>query len=243
MINVFITVRSKSTRLPNKCFLPFGKLTVVEHVMARAKHANLRPIICTTNNAEDKEIVALSRKHNIDYFCGSEINKLKRWNDCCLHYNLKSFHTVDADDPFFCSDEVTRSHELLLTGFDMVTPSPSSSNGGATVGYSLTANIVKKACQNIKDNTDTEMMWGYMNKVENIKIANLTDPLDSIINERMTLDYEEDYKKLLKVLEIVGPFGTRKEVSDCLIKNKHFKDINDSKNAEWKKNQINKTIK
>ena len=28
-----------------------------------------------------------------------------------------------------------------------------------------------------------------------------------------------------------------------VIKNKHFKDINDSKNAEWKKNQINKTIK
>ena len=243
MINVFITVRSKSTRLPNKCFLPFGKLTVVEHVMTRAKHANLRPIICTTNNAEDKEIVALSRKHNIDYFCGSEINKLKRWDDCCLHYNLKSFHTVDADDPFFCSDEVTRSHELLLTGFDMVTPSPSSSNGGATVGYSLTSEIINLACKSIDEDTDTEMMWSFLEKIEGIKIHKLDDPKDYISKERMTLDYQEDYIKLLEVLKLVGPLATRGEVSDCLHQNPQLNDINSSRNEEWKKNQNDKSLK
>lgn len=243
MINVFITVRSKSTRLPNKCFLPFGKLTVVEHVMTRAKHANLRPIICTTNNAEDKEIVALSRKHNIDYFCGSEINKLKRWDDCCLHYNLKSFHTVDADDPFFCSDEVTRSHELLLTGFDMVTPSPSSSNGGATVGYSLTSEIINLACKSIDEDTDTEMMWSFLEKIEGIKIHKLDDPKDYVIKERMTLDYQEDYIKLLEVLKLVGHLATRGEVSDCLYQNPQLNDINSSRNEEWKKNQNDKSLK
>ena len=34
----------------------------------------------------------------------------------------------------------------------------SSSNGGASVGYSLTSKIVLEALENINDNTDTEMM-------------------------------------------------------------------------------------
>ena len=116
-------------------------------------------------------------------------------------------------------------------------------NGGATVGYSLTSDVVTKACKDIGEDTDTEMMWAYINKVNNIKVANLEDPVDFIINQRMTLDYEEDYKKLLKILNLVGHFGTREEIAKCLIDNPHLKDINESKNREWKQNQLNKTIK
>ena len=243
MINAFITVRSKSSRLPEKCFLPFGDMTMIEHIIIRAKDYNLRPIVCTTTSKEDIDIVKISEKHGVDCFMGSEINKLKRWKDCCLEFNIDKFHSVDADDPFFCGDEIKRSYELLEEGYDMVTPSPSSMNGGATVGYSLTSDVVTKACKDIGDDTDTEMMWAYINKVNNIKVANLEDPVDFIINQRMTLDYEEDYKKLLKILNLVGHFGTREEIAKCLIDNPHLKDINESKNREWKQNQHNKTIK
>ena len=243
MINAFITVRSKSTRLPRKCFLPFGDMSVIEHIIIRSKNYHLRPIVCTTSNMDDKDIIKISKKHGVDWFIGSEINKLKRWNDCCTKFKIDTFHSVDADDPFFCGEEIQRSHELLLNGFDMVTPSPSSMNGGATVGYSLTSQILAKACQHISDNTDTEMMWGYMNKVHNIKIAKLEDPVESIINQRMTLDYEEDYKKLVKVLDLVGHFATRHDVAKCLAENPHLKDMNNAKNIEWKENQLNKTVK
>ena len=243
MINAFITVRSKSSRLPGKCFLPFGDMTMIEHIIIRAKDYNLRPIVCTTTNKEDIDIVKLSDKHGVDCFMGSEINKLKRWKDCCLEFNIDKFHSVDADDPFFCGDEIKRSYGLLEEGYDMVTPSPSSMNGGATVGYSLTSDVVAKACKGIGDDTDTEMMWAYVNKVNNIKVANLEDPIDFIINQRMTLDYEEDYKKLIKILNIVGHFATREEIAKCLKDNPHLKDINESKNREWKQNQLNKTIK
>ena len=243
MINVLITVRSKSTRLPKKCFLPFGNMSVIEHIILRSKNYNLRPIVCTTTNKEDKDIIKISKKHGVDWFIGSEINKLKRWRDCCDEFKIDSFHSVDADDPFFCGEEISRSHALLIDGFDMVSPSPSSMNGGATVGYSLTSEIITKACRNIEDNTDTEMMWGYMNKVENIKIAKLDDPINSIIDQRMTLDYQEDYDKLKKILELVGHFATRYDIAKCLAANPYLKDINSSRNIEWKENQISKTIK
>jgi len=243
MVNAFITVRSKSTRLPRKCFLPFGSQTVLEHVIQRTLHNRIRPIICTTNNNEDKDIVGLAKKFNVDYFCGSEINKLKRWNDCCSHFGISSFHTIDADDPFFCADEVKRSYAFLTKGFDMITPSPSSSNGGATVGYSLTSEIIKRACKKIDEHTDTEMMWSFLEKIEGIKIHKLDDPKDYIIKERMTLDYQEDYIKLLEVLKLVGPLATRGEVSDCLHQNPQLNDINSSRNEEWKKNQDDKSLK
>ena len=43
MDNAIITVRSESSRLPRKCFLPFGKMSVIEHIIKRTKHYNLEP--------------------------------------------------------------------------------------------------------------------------------------------------------------------------------------------------------
>ena len=97
-----ITVRSSSSRLPNKCFLPFGeRCNVLEHIIRRAKHYNLDPIICTSTDPSDDLIEELALREGVKCFRGSLINKLKRWADCAVHFNLKAFHTVDADDPFF----------------------------------------------------------------------------------------------------------------------------------------------
>ena len=91
MDNALITVRASSSRLPRKCFLPFGKINVLEHIIKRAEHYNLKPIVCTTNNADDEEIVKIAIKLGVQYFCGSSINKLQRWRDCCRKYKIKIF--------------------------------------------------------------------------------------------------------------------------------------------------------
>jgi spore coat polysaccharide biosynthesis protein SpsF len=243
MINAIITVRSSSTRLPGKCFLKFGDNSVLEHIINRAKQYNLNPIICTSQEKEDQKIIYLSKKLNIDYYAGSLNNKIKRWKDCCEELSINSFHTLDADDPFFCGEEIHRSFELLKKGYDVVTPTPSSLNGGATVGYSLTKDIIKKVCDKIDKNTNTEMIMPFLEQMKDIKIAKLDDPDNSIISQRMTLDYPEDYEKLLKVLEIVGPMATRQEVYNCLKQNSGLDKINLFRNNEWKQNQFNKSIK
>ena len=53
------------------------------------------------------------RKKGVKYFRGSEINKIKRWAECAEKFKLQSFHTIDADDPFFDGDEVKKSMNLL----------------------------------------------------------------------------------------------------------------------------------
>ena len=241
-IPAFITVRSSSTRLPEKCFLPFGKGPILEHIIRRVKHYDLDPIVCTTTEDSDDAIVDLAKKCNVKFYRGPIANKLLRWSQCCEHFSLDSFHSVDADDPFFCGDEVKRSHELLQTGFDMVAPSPSSSGGGATVGYSLTADIVKQASLGMSDDLDTEMMWSYIEKVSDIKKTILTDPHENIIRDRMTLDYHEDYIVLEAIRLLIGNMGTREDLYSLLKNNPDLPRINTFRSEEWSKNQKKKEL-
>jgi spore coat polysaccharide biosynthesis protein SpsF (cytidylyltransferase family) len=242
-IPVLITVRSSSSRLPEKCFLPFGDSTVIEHVIKRSLHYNLDPVVCTTNNKEYDRIVDIASRNKAKVFRGSDVNKLKRWQDCCKYFNIESFHSVDADDPFFCGDEVKRSFALLENGYDMVAPSPSSSNGGATVGYSLTYDILKKACINLDQNTDTEMVWSYIERVENLKKIVLTDPSLYVVKNRMTLDYQEDYILLEAIRLMIGNFATRKQVFNLIKNNKDLLKINSFRSDEWKQKQESKLYK
>ena len=140
--HALITVRTTSTRLPAKCTLPFGDGNVLDHVIGRAVNGGLIPIVCTTEVPDDDAIVEVARRHSVGLFRGSRDNKLRRWMDCCKAYDLKDFHSVDADDPFFDPALVKESLDLLRTGLDVVHPTASSSSGGASVGYSLTTELL-----------------------------------------------------------------------------------------------------
>ena len=59
------------------------------------------------------------------------------------YFNIEKFHSVDADDPFFDGNLMKKSMNLLEEGYDVVCPTESSSAGDASVGYSLTKNILR----------------------------------------------------------------------------------------------------
>ena len=190
-IKGFITVRSSSTRLPNKCLLPLGNNNILQHVIKRCLKYGIDPIVCTSIDPSDDIIEEICKKMKIKFFRGSLINKLKRWSDCASFYEIKDFHTVDADDPFFDGDEMILSMKKLRDGnYDVVLPTISSSNGGASVGYSLTSKIVLEALENINDNTDTEMMWEFLEDINDIRIYNLEETNNRPEKLRLTLDFE-----------------------------------------------------
>ena len=239
---VLITVRSASKRLPGKCFLSFGEIPVLEHVVLRVQHYNLNPIICTTRDVEDDRIAKLAERMGVPCYRGPTKNKLLRWSECCKNFDLEIFHSVDADDPFFCGEEVKRSFAMLRDGFDMVSPSPSSSNGGATVGYTLTADIVARACNGLDESVDTEMMWSYVARVPGLRKIVLPDPNKNVIRARMTLDYHEDYILLEAVRLMVGNLAHRSEIADLLERNPDLSRINAFRSEEWAENQRKKSI-
>jgi len=239
----FITVRTSSTRLPKKCLLPFGESTVLNHIIRRAVLYSFEPIVCTSTSKEDDIIEEIANKEGVKCYRGSLDNKLQRWLDCANHFNIDTFHTIDADDPFFDGDEMISSMKMLQEeGVDMITPTESSSAGGASVGYSLTTDIVKRACKDLDKDTDTEMMWYYIEKVPDLKTKILPETRRKISNMRLTLDYEEDYWLLESVRRILGNLASRDEVDKLFLSNSDMYKINWFKNEEWKARQLSKKI-
>lgn len=238
-----VTVRTSSTRLPNKCLLPFGQGNVISHVVKRAISYGMRPIICTSIDPSDDILENIARELNVECFRGSMKNKLKRWLDCTEEFDIEYFHTIDADDPFFDGDEMIESLELLKSqNFDVVCPTESSSSGGASVGYSLTSDIVKKALAGVDDNADTEMMWYYLEKINSINMKILPDTRNADLNVRLTLDYEEDYWLLSSIAKILGDNDNRYAVDQLFLKNPDLAKINLFRNDQWRQLQLAQKI-
>ena len=238
-----ITVRTNSSRLPKKCLLSLGKETVLKHVIKRAKSSGITPIVCTTIDSSDDIIEQIASELNVDCYRGEIQNKLKRWADCARKFNLDYFHSIDADDPLFDGEEMKHSIDLLIdSDFDVITPSDTSASGGASVGYSLRTNIVNKALINVDVNTDTEMMWYYLEKIPGIKMKKLPENDAYVKNIRLTLDYEEDYWLIRTIFRILGENPDREKVNELFINNPNLAEINLFRNDEWKAAQLSKKI-
>ncbi len=237
-INGIILVRSNSFRLKNKCYLKFGKINVIEHVIKRCKKFKINPIVCTTTNLEDKKLINIAKKYKCKFFAGSKKNKILRISDCCKFYKIKSFHTIDADDPFFCGNAIKSSFKLLKKGYDIIKPSKISASGGASVGFSINSDIFHKISSKIKKNQDTEMMWQFFNKEKGLKIKILPKQKYEISNCRLTLDYYEDYIFLNTIRLILGNNISRKKIFNLLKNNPEICKINFFRNKQWRANQI-----
>ena len=245
MINGIITVRSQSTRLPEKCFLPFGDCNVLEHVIRRAKYFDINPVVCTTIEAPDDRIVEIAKKENVRYFRGSVKDKLERWRDACRDNKIEKFVSIDADDPFFDGRLSYQSIKLLDESFDLVKHPRQQPNNGyyeGCVGYSISLEIIEKACD-LKNTDDTEMMWDFIEKVPKVRVSHLEVESDNIeIRIRLTLDYQEDYWLMNSIVRILGDFPERKTVIDLFRSNPDLYKINWFRNDDYKAAQIARKI-
>ena len=116
-----------------------------------------------------------------------------------------------------------------------------SSSGGASVGYSLTKDIIGRALAGLDNDADTEMMWFYLEKVKGIKKKILPDERNNNITVRLTLDYEEDYWLLSSIVRILGNNAGREDVEGLFVKNPDLCKINLFRSAAWKAAQLSKT--
>jgi spore coat polysaccharide biosynthesis protein SpsF (cytidylyltransferase family) len=94
---IFITVRTGSKRLANKCLLKINGTTTIEHLIRRVKKSKKTDLIvlCTSNNKEDDILCDIAVANNIDYYRGSSKDKLERWNGACNKYQVNFFVTAD----------------------------------------------------------------------------------------------------------------------------------------------------
>ena len=220
-----VTVRTSSKRLPKKCLLPFGESNVLTHIINRAKFYKIEPIICTSTDHSDDIIESIAQEENVKYFRGHLKNKLRRWADCVNYFQIEEFHTIDADDPFFDGFEMAASMKLL------------------NEKNSFSSKFINKASDLSPGDIDTELVWNFLDKVEEIKKIVLPESSERKLKMRLTLDYEEDYWLLDSLRRILGNEVTRDKVDEFFIKNPDFYLINWFRNADYLENQKIKSLK
>ena len=75
---IFITVRTSSTRLPNKALLNFQGLPTIEYVIRRMKYSKKtnQIILCTTQKKDDDILIEIAKRNNSG-FIQSKIMQFK----------------------------------------------------------------------------------------------------------------------------------------------------------------------
>ena len=243
---IFITVRSDSSRLPNKTYKEICGSKVLEMIIKRAKLSKLADcvVVCTTERAMDDEVVNIAKSLNVEYFRGSLDDKLARWMGAVEKFNLDCFATFDGDD-LLCAPELIDLglKQLEDKNLDFIEAPDKLAVGAFT--YCIRCSALKKVCE-IKNSEDTEMMWTYFKDTGLFKCGKLENVEDIYLMEdaRLTLDYQEDFDffdNIFTHFNNVNNDVPLKEVLKYLTEHPEVIKINEFRAKEWKQNQINKT--
>lgn len=210
-IPVFITARLGSTRMPRKHLLPLGDIPVIENIVRRCEHFGFEPHLCVP---EDDVGEFAGHTSCLDVFGGDEENIEQRLIECATHFNIRHFHALDGDDPYFSPEMVAESFRWG-SGMSRVYPCIESESGEGLVGttYNLDGNKQKSAPLAIER---TQRVWP----------------------QRLTLDYPEDYHLICAVNRMVGGYmAPRWAVDELFIRNPDLHKVNWFRTEEWKDRQ------
>lgn len=243
---IFITIRIDSSRLPNKTMRTILGKPVLEHIVQRAKLAKKfdEIVVCTTEREVDNQVAELAEKQGAQVFRGSLEDKLERWNGAAKYFDIDYIVTFDGDD-LFCEPELLdMGAEQIRSGkYDFIEAPPGLICGSFT--YAFTAQALKKVCE-IKDSTDTEMMWTYFKDTGLFKTGYLEGVEDTYFSDeyRLTLDYPEDFEFFTKVFEdfnCVKNDIALKEIVAYFKEHPEVPKINIGRQQEFLDNQRKKT--
>ena len=230
-----ILVRAGSTRLPEKCLLPFGNGNVLEHVCRRTEYFGFTPIICTTKDSTDNPVIALGKQNGWQTFRGEIEDKIGRLRDACKNYGIQKFITIDADDPFFDGKANMESLEWLInSNLDMIKP-PNDYYCGS-MGFALTREILERTVKE-RDTSNSEMMWTFFESLNDVMYETFSSPIRGMTNIRLTLDFIEDYHILCFILRELGPFVTPEHIKNFFNRNPDLFKLNWFRQEDWAKRQ------
>ncbi|MFC1952772.1 cytidylyltransferase domain-containing protein [Chloroflexota bacterium] len=233
---VFVSARTKSTRLPRKVLLDIKGKATIEHLIERAKQPELTDmvIMCTSVHPGDDPLYKIAKKNDIECFRGSPEDKLDRYLNAVYKYELDYAVIMDGDNVFMEPEIVDRIIKRYQeTGADYVA-CKDLPVGAAPHGLSREA--LERVCE-IKSESDTEVWGGYFVDTGLFKVEYLEFEEELRHPEmRLTLDYHEDFDLLQEIFNILytpGEVFSLRDVISLLVKNPELMKINSHKHQEY----------
>jgi spore coat polysaccharide biosynthesis protein SpsF (cytidylyltransferase family) len=242
-IPVLVTVRFSSSRLPGKCLLEVEGSPILQHLVQRLRHSNFEPVICTTLDSSDDQVVALAQNLGIKFFRGSLLNKIDRWADCARFLGVPVVHILDADDPFVDTDEISASITLAIDlNLDLLRTSEKSDSGFASVGMTIRSEFLQELKLRVKNlkSQDLDVIPWELLLSEKDNVMKLPDKQileHSDYQLRLTLDYPEDFHLISTVIQNLGSLAGRKSIEEYLCSNPEVLRINSMRTADFLNNK------
>ena len=210
-IGCLLSVREKATRLPGKVLLDVAGKPLTTRLLERlAMTKDIDQVILSTSTHPDDEVLLfLAEQEGYAAFRGSEEDKLDRYFQTAKHDGLDAVIIVDGDDPFCVPEAVDMVAGVLRQGTAECVYLTGLPLGAASTG--LTTDALRRVLE-MKDECDTEVWGGYFigsGRFRSQEIR-IDDPLWNHPEIRLTLDYQEDFDLVTK---IVQTFGNRTDFS------------------------------
>ncbi len=205
-VGVLLSVRDKSTRFPGKVMKKVQGKSMTELLVERLKMAKNADevIIATSDDPRDKVFEPIAEAAGVKVFFGDQDDKLKRYYDAAVAFDLDLVVVVDGDDTLCFPEYIDKTIELLKlsncdAAFTQGLPLGAASSG-------LTKEALGRVLE-VKLERDTEVWGGYFigNKMFNVNFLNVKDPLLNHPQVRLTLDYEEDFDLFAQAFDLLYP--------------------------------------
>ena len=199
---ILLSVREKATRLPGKVLKPLGDGNVTQFLIRRLRQSTRagRVVLATSTDPRDAVLVELAEREGIAATRGSEDDKLLRYRDACRAFGLDFAVIVDGDDPFVSVEHIDR----LIDAYRVNPADYMICEGlplGAT-GFGVAASALERVCDG-RPEQDTEVWARLFLDDRRFVCRTLSEPNPAYARPdiRMTLDYDEDYRFFVAVVD------------------------------------------
>lgn len=193
-VGALIFIRSDSSRLPQKTFLPVGKKPLYQWTVDALSSLDLqRVIVATSDEQTDDHLANTLAKQGIEVYRGPKEDIGARAIGCCKKYNLTYFVRINGDSPFVNLPLLKEGLRLLDSRPDFV-----SNLAPRSYPYGMSCEIIQTARfeEMYSDFTDEEKIHittYYYKNLKDITFKPCTVLATNESNVRLTIDTPMDY--------------------------------------------------
>jgi len=211
-----------STRLPGKILRRIHTKTLLEHILFRLSRlrSNATTVVATTSLPKDDPVEAFCRERGVACFRGSEKNVLDRYYRCAKHYGFTQIVRLTSDNPFTDIEELDRLIELHLNNTNDYSHSISWLPVGVGAEIFTFAALEKSVLEGHRPHHLEHVNEYMLENPDKFKtgILEIRGPKNRP-DVRLTVDTEEDYRKVCYIAEAArGEFVSTEEAIDLCLR-------------------------
>jgi glutamate-1-semialdehyde 2,1-aminomutase/spore coat polysaccharide biosynthesis protein SpsF len=213
-IIIVTQARTGSTRFPEKVLKEISGVSLLEIHLSRLKKSKFANnlLVATTRKPEDERIIKLCRRLSVEVFTGSEENVLDRYwqsvKDKPHHYIVRVTSDCPLIDPNLI-DEMIKKMISLEVDYLSNTLRDTFPDGQDIEIFTKTALNKAHKLSKLKSHKEHVTLFikensDYVNNGKLFTASSFERDFDNISNIRMTVDEQEDFIVIKKLIDSLG---------------------------------------